>query len=149
MKKRNGFVSNSSSSNFIVIVDPTIDENEIDGFLIPHRLAKIIIDADHAKYETETEKIVLESTDRVLITPFHSDTGPLELFGDPFENKLPPGYKQVFSIDDGNHGSPYNTNDFLMVEPGEPYHDIQNFNATWIHRKYLLKLLEDINNEKT
>jgi len=148
MKYKQGFVSNSSSSNFIVVVDSTVkDVIDHGNFLLPHKLAQIIINEENSSWKSNEPKMILDHHDRVYITYFCSDSDPLDLFGDPFEDKLPDGYKDVFSLDDGNHGRPYNQSDFVMVIPGEKYEKYENWGATWIHKKYIVKLLEEMKNE--
>ena len=103
MKKRYGFVSNSSSSSFIVFNDES---------LIPSGIKYVELNNFH-KSLLLSEGIVknIKPGDRIFLTQFISDCDDryLYLWGDP-RKKLKPN---IIEYNSGGHGGPYDEDEYL------------------------------------
>jgi len=109
MKKRNGFVSNSSSSSFIldakneyVINNSTIDYIIIEDEDIIKNLKKF-----YTKYYDGDHK--LDSAKKLILTEFVSDTWYDEDF-------MPWDEPTIYDYQEGNHDGPYDEDDYIQIE---------------------------------
>lgn len=127
MKSRTGFVSNSSSSSFVIIGNP---DEELEGLL--ERYAHVEIkDADTKKriceringelnphtYSWQKEKQpIMDHSQRMILTRYVSDCG--DEYGE-FGN-----HPQVYYYFEGGHGGPYWEDDFEELK-----------SDVWIHKE--------------
>lgn len=113
MKIRNGFVSNSSSSSFVIFGENTTgyEAYEITDDTVKNKIFDHLIDVyTRDQFLFNSEKTLPSAhevlTNKMFLTPFISDD--IEIFVNDMENK-------VFEYNCGGHGGPYNPDDFQEI----------------------------------
>jgi hypothetical protein len=114
MKHRTGFVSNSSSSSFIILND----ESLIDKSWIKRKELN-----EEQKKRLVLQGFLTNTTDKVFLTQFISDANDCELFYTC--DKTDSEYKKniISYLDGGHHGGPYSE---------EAYDQIAD--NVWLHK---------------
>ncbi len=109
MKKRNGFVSNSSSSSFIldakhegVINNSTINYTIIEDGNVINNIKEF-----YTQYYDGAHN--LDSAKKLILTEFVSDMWDDEDF-------IPWDELVIYEYQEGNHGGPYSEDDYIEIE---------------------------------
>ena len=146
MKIRSGFVSNSSSSSYVVVGTKAPPYTHVK---LPTRLGKEVLG-----YLFRGES--LKEGESVFLTSYMSDTDVHELFGhqwDWSDPELQEGYRLASDLMDGGHGGIYTHNDpdYVILKEAtdffpnwnkEENHIPRPMNAVYLHKKFFVRLLE-------
>ncbi len=124
MKVRHGFVSNSSSSSFVIVGSEsikTVNAHDAHAFILEGVNRDLFLSTMHQSELTEDEIERIKSADQIALTRFLGDHSTIdEHFG--FEDNgwygkpmpPPPSYT-CYDYMSGGHGGPYSEDDFHKV----------------------------------
>lgn len=127
MKIRIGFVSNSSSSSFVIVGSEsikTVNTNDDHAFILEGVNRDLFLSTMHLSELKEDEIEKIKAADQIALTRFLGDYSTIdEHFG--FEETSgygkalppPPSYT-CYDYMSGNHGGPYSEDNFHKVHEG-------------------------------
>lgn len=131
MKKRSGFVSNSSSSSFIVLdreppstISSCLLNKETAERVLRHILADEYDIKNKPKMIAKVKKID-PAKRKIYLTQFISDSGE---YTDPLQK----GKYEYYEYYNGGHGGPYDEEAFVEIESGCMY------DSVWVHKDHII-----------
>ena len=105
MRYREGFISNSSSTSFIILDDVCILKNVIIYVKLTKKQKLVLIDQGHLESSDVTRKVYL--------TSFFSDNYKDDLLNEDNKDKS----NLILEYCDGGHGGPYDEDAYEEIAP--------------------------------